>query len=85
MDYIDAMRESLHHFSFYRLNQMLEGILYGSLGAEIPHAAECLRHPRNIWEKFGGAMSELTFKSLGEMLHAVETLGTNMCHLTTEL
>ena len=79
------MRESRHQFDFFRLNQLLEGILYGALGAQLPHAAECLRHPRNSWEKFGGAMSELTFESLSDMLHSVESLGENMCHLATEL
>ena len=84
-DYIEAMHESRHHFDFFSLNQLLEGILYGALGSHLPHAAECLRHPRNTWERFGGAMSELNFDSLGSMLHSVKDIGANMCRLTTEL
>ena len=79
------MKESLHHFDFFRMNQILEGILYGSLGAELPHTAECLRHPRNTWEKFGGALSELNFDTLDGMLKAVKEIGSTMCHLTSEL
>ena len=30
-------------------------------------------------------MSELNFDTLGEMLHSVKDLGTNLCRLTTEL
>ena len=30
-------------------------------------------------------MSELNFDSLGSMLHSVNNLGSNLCHLTTEL
>ena len=79
------MKESLHHFDFLRMNQLLEGILYGSLAAELPHTAICLKHPRNIWERFGGAMSELHFDNLDGMLKAVKEIGSIMCHLTSEM
>ncbi len=69
------MKESLHHFDFMRMSELLEGILYGSLGTELTHTAECLRHPRHTWERFGGAMHEFTFENLNGMLRAVKEVG----------
>ena len=85
MHHIEAMKESLHQFEFLRLNQLLDGLLYGALGAELPHAGICLRHPRYTWERFGGAMSELNFDTLDNMLRSVKHLGATLCHLTVEL
>ena len=79
------MKESLHQFEFYRLNELLDGLLYGALAAELPHTATCLRHPRYTWERFGGAMSELNFDTLDNMLRAVKHLGSTICHLSVEL
>ena len=79
------MHDAKHYFDFFSFNQLLEGVLYGALGSNLPHAAECLRHPRNTWEKFGGAMSEMNFTSLGSMLHSIKNLGNNLCHLSVEM
>ena len=49
LHHIEAMKDSLHQFEFIRLNQLLDGLLFGSLGAEQPHAGNCLRHPRHTW------------------------------------
>ena len=79
------MKESLHHFDFIRLNELIAGVLYGSLATDLPHTAVCLRHPRNIWERFGGAMSELNFDTLNGMVKTVKDIGSIICHLTSEL
>lgn len=79
------MKESLHHFDFIRLNEILAGILYGSLATDLPHSAVCLKHPRHIWERFGGAIGDLNFDTLNDMLRSVKEIGSIMCHLTSEL
>ena len=75
LDRVEAMKESMHHFEFSQLDALIEGVLYGALGAEIPHAATCLRHPRNTWERFGGAMHVLKFDTLRHMVKAVDEIG----------
>ena len=69
------MKDSQEHFDFFRLNELLEGLFSGAMLVELPHTALCLRHPRNIWERFGGAMAELNFDNLDGMLRAISDIG----------
>ena len=54
----EAMRSSNVHFTFFRMGKILEGLLAGSVEAEVPHGVECLRDAKHTWERLGGVVDE---------------------------
>ena len=70
------MKSSNVHFSFFRMGKILEGLLAGSVEAEVPHGVECLRDAKHIWERIGGVVDEFRHATFDSVLHAVEDMGS---------
>jgi hypothetical protein len=71
----EAMRSSNVHFTFFRMGKILEGLLAGSVEAEVPHGVECLRDAKHTWERLGGVVDEFKHATFDSVLHSVEDLG----------
>jgi len=85
MHHFEAMKSSNVHFTFFRMGKILEGLLAGSVEAEVPHGVECLRDAKHIWERFGGVIDQLQHGTFNSVLHAVEDLGHIIHDIANEL
>ena len=85
MHHFEAMKSSNVHFTFFRMGKILEGLLAGSVEAEVPHGVECLRDAKHIWERLGGVQDQLKHGSFNSMLHAIEDLGHVIHDIANEL
>jgi len=85
MHHFEAMKSSNVHFTFFRMGKILEGLLAGSVEAEVPHGVECLRDAKHIWERFGGVIDQLKHGSFNSMLHAIEDMGHVIHDIANEL
>ena len=85
MHHFEAMKSSNVHFTFFRMGKILEGLLAGSVEAEVPHGVECLRDAKHIWERLGGVEDQLKQGSFNSMLHAIEDLGHIIHDIANEL
>jgi hypothetical protein len=85
MHHFEAMKSSNVHFTFFRMGKILEGLLAGSVEAEVPHGVECLRDAKHIWERLGGVEDQLKHGSFNSMLHAIEDLGHIIHDVANEL
>ena len=79
------MKSSNVHFSFFRMGKILEGLLAGSVEAEVPHGVECLRDAKHIWERIGGVVDEFRHATFDSVLHAVEDMGSVINDVAGEL
>jgi len=70
------MRSSNVHFTFFRMGKILEGLLAGSVEAEVPHGVECLRDAKHTWERLGGVVDEFKHATFDSVLHSIEDLGS---------
>ena len=75
MHHFEAMKSSNVHFTFFRMGKILEGILAGSVEAEVPHATECLRDAKHLWERFGGFVDQFKHQRFNDVLRSTEDLG----------
>ena len=85
MHKFEAMKSSNVHFTFFRMGKILEGLLAGSVEAEVPHGVECLRDAKHIWERLGGVQEQLKYGTFNGMLHAIEDLGHVIHDIANEL
>ena len=85
MHKFEAMKTSNVHFSFFRMGKILEGLLAGSVEAEVPHGVECLRDAKHIWERVGGVVDEFRHATFDSVLHAVEDMGAIINDVAGEL
>ena len=85
MHKFEAMKSSNVHFTFFRMGKILEGLLAGSVEAEVPHGVECLRDAKHIWERLGGVEDQMKQGSFNTMLHAIEDLGHVIHDIANEL
>ena len=85
MHHFEAMKSSNVHFTFFRMGKILEGLLAGSVEAEVPHGVECLRDAKHIWERFGGVIDQLQHGTFNSVLHAIEDLGHIIHDIANEL
>merc|ERR1719464_1722061 len=85
MHKFEAMKTSNVHFSFFRMGKILEGLLAGSVEAEVPHGVECLRDAKHIWERVGGVVDEFRHATFDSVLHAVHDLIVNGQDVNHEL
>ena len=85
MHHFEAMKSSNVHFTFFRMGKILEGLLAGSVEAEVPHGVECLRDAKHIWERFGGVIDQLKHAQFNSVLHGVEDLGHIISDIANEL
>ena len=85
MHHFEAMKSSNVHFTFFRMGKILEGLLAGSVEAEVPHGVECLRDAKHIWERFGGVEDQLKHATFNSVLHAIEDLGHVIHDIANEL
>ena len=85
MHKFEAMKSSNVHFTFFRMGKILEGLLAGSVEAEVPHGVECLRDAKHIWERFGGVIDQLKIGTFNSVLHAVEDMGKVIHDVANEL
>ena len=85
MHHFEAMKSSNVHFTFFRMGKILEGLLAGSVEAEVPHGVECLRDAKHIWERFGGVIDQLKIGTFNSVLHAVEDMGKVIHDIANEL
>ena len=85
MHHFEAMKSSNVHFTFFRMGKILEGLLAGSVEAEVPHGVECLRDAKHIWERFGGVIDQLKFGNFNSVLHAIEDMGHVIHDVANEL
>ena len=85
MHHFEAMKSSNVHFTFFRMGKILEGLLAGSVEAEVPHGVECLRDAKHIWERFGGVEDQLKHATFNTVLHGVEDLGHIIHDIANEL
>ena len=85
MHHFEAMKSSNVHFTFFRMGKILEGLLAGSVEAEVPHGVECLRDAKHIWERFGGVIDQLKHGSFNSVLHAIEDMGHVIHDVANEL
>ena len=85
MHKFEAMKSSNVHFSFFRMGKILEGLLAGSVEAEVPHGVECLRDAKHIWERIGGVVDEFRHATFDSVLHAVEDMGSIINDVAGEL
>ena len=85
MHHFEAMKSSNVHFTFFRMGKILEGLLAGSVEAEVPHGVECLRDAKHIWERLGGVEDQFKHGSFNSMLHAIEDLGHVIHDIANEL
>ena len=85
MHHFEAMKSSNVHFTFFRMGKILEGLLAGSVEAEVPHGVECLRDAKHIWERFGGVIDQLKHGSFNSVLHAIEDMGHVIHDIANEL
>ena len=85
MHHFEAMKSSNVHFTFFRMGKILEGLLAGSVEAEVPHGVECLRDAKHIWERLGGVEDQLKHGTFNSMLHAIEDLGHVIHDIANEL
>jgi hypothetical protein len=69
------MKSSNVHFTFFRMGKVLEGLMAGSVEAEVPHGVECLRDAKHTWERLGGVIDQLEAKKFNSVLHGIEELG----------
>merc|ERR1712060_516688 len=73
------------HFTFFRMGKILEGLLAGSVEAEVPHGVECLRDAKHIWERLGGVEDQLKHATFNTVLHGIEDLGHIIHDISNEL
>ncbi len=85
MHHFEAMKSSNVHFTFFRMGKILEGMLAGSVEAEVPHGVECLRDAKHIWERFGGVIDQLKHATFNSVLHGIEDLGHVLHDIANEL
>jgi len=85
MHHFEAMKSSNVHFTFFRMGKILEGMLAGSVEAEVPHGVECLRDAKHIWERFGGVIDQLKHATFNSVLHGIEDLGHVLHDVANEL
>ena len=85
MHHFEAMKSSNVHFTFFRMGKILEGLLAGSVEAEVPHATECLRDAKHLWERLGGFVDQFKHQSFNEVLHSTEELGHIIHDVTNQL
>ena len=85
MHHFEAMKSSNVHFTFFRMGKILEGLLAGSVEAEVPHGVECLRDAKHIWERFGGVIDQLKIGTFNSVLHAIEDMGRVIHDIANEL
>ena len=85
MHHFEAMKSSNVHFTFFRMGKILEGLLAGSVEAEVPHGVECLRDAKHIWERFGGVIDQLKIGTFNSVLHAIEDMGKVIHDIANEL
>ena len=85
MHKFEAMKSSNVHFTFFRMGKILEGLLAGSVEAEVPHGVECLRDSKHMWERFGGVIDQLKTGSFNSVLQGIEDMGKVIHDVANEL
>jgi hypothetical protein len=73
------------NFSFFRMGKIIEGLLAGSVEAEVPHGVECLDDAKLIWRRVSGVINEFKHATFDDVLHAINDLGDIIGDVAEEL